>query len=444
MLNVRSILSQVSQTSLIRILTCSAISFVGSFGICQETLTLSQAIELGLTKAFDIRTTKSDAQRANALVRQASSAILPQLTFDSSYTRFTDAFKVQLNPNEPPVTFRPIDRSSVQLNLSQEIDISGVSSLAISGAKDLRLSANSQVLVAANLVILNIKTNFYNVLRAERFVEVAKERLSNANDNLTVAEKRVAAGTAPRFDVLRFQTDIASARQQLTKAENDLELARAAFNASLSRDTTTPFELVPPETSETKLPALETLFQKAKATRPEIQSAKYNASYQTKYRKAQEKLALPSFRITAQWNHDPQARGFGSEKNIYSATALFSFPIYKGGQINAQVAMAKNEEEKAIILSEQTALAIELEVRQSYLDVQSAWQIIKSAEQNVELAKEVLRLAKVRYEAGVATTLEVSDSNALFVAARTEYVNAVYEYQIAIAKLQKAIGTEEI
>jgi outer membrane protein TolC len=86
---------------------------------------------------------------------------------------------------------------------------------------------------------------------------------------------------------------------------------------------------------------------------------------------------------------------------------------------------------------------VTLEVKQAYLNLQSAEQQIETAQKGLVAAREALRVANLRYQEGVGTPVEVSDANAQFVAARTAVVNAIYQYRIAVSNLQRAVGSEE-
>ncbi|RMG23827.1 MAG: TolC family protein, partial [Armatimonadetes bacterium] len=117
---------------------------------------------------------------------------------------------------------------------------------------------------------------------------------------------------------------------------------------------------------------------------------------------------------------------------------------FDSGRVRSVVQQAKQDEEQARIALEQLKLGIELEVRQAWLDLTAAQQAIETARLNVEFAEEAYRLAQVRYSGGVGTPLEVSDATVALARARASLVAATYDYRKAYARLQKAVGKEEI
>lgn len=410
----------------------------------QRGMTLDDAVRTAQANAFTVQRAEADVERAKGARRQAIAQTLPNLTFDATYTRFTKDVTVQFDPMQPPIVVRPIDRSNLSLNLRQAVDVGGIFGLGIRGARAQVDAAEALLFAARNDVAQNVKIAFFNVLVAAELVGVADERVANAQEALRVANVRFEAGVVPRFDVLRFESELKAAEQERIQATNSLALAKASFNHTLSRDTGTPVFLVAPDATPQEPPALEELIATAKARRPEVLAAQHALTLQESIRRARERQLMPVLNITATVSRDPQARGFGSERDTISATAVLSVPIFDSGRVRSVVDQAEQDEEQARIALEQTKLAVELEVRQAWLDVVAAKEAIATAEKGVEFAREAYRLAHVRYSGGVGTPLEVSDATVALARARASHVNAIYDYWKAYARLQRAVGQEEL
>lgn len=426
------------------LITALAAAGAGAWAQQVERLTLDEAVKIAKSRSYDVEAARADARRAKAVVSEAQASLIPQLSFNANYTRYTNEHSVQFDPSQPPIVVRPIDRASLNLQLNQPIDLFGVSRLALRGAKSLQQASEALVVSVSNNVELRVKNAFFDVLRAQELAAVADERVKNAQDQRELARKRVDAGTAPRYDIVRFDSEVATAEQQRITALNNVELAKANFNEALSRDVTTQFELVAP----TGLPevhlTLEKLLVKAGAQRPDIQAAKLRHRYQSAFTSARQRENLPTINLTGTSTLDPQAAGLSGERNVTYGTAVLSFPIFDAGRNRARVAQARAEEDKSRIAVQQAILSAELEVKQAYLNVMSAKESIRSATANVESAREVLRIARVRYEAEVATPYEISDANLQYVNAQTALVNATYAYWQAIAALQRATASEDV
>jgi outer membrane protein TolC len=411
----------------------------------QETapLTLEEAVRIARQNAYEVLLAEQDVEFARGGVDQARSALLPKLNATGTYTRFTDEITAVINPKEPPIVIRPIDQKSIALQLVQAVDIWGLSGLLLGGARALEQAALANLTAAMNDVTLRAKTTFMEVLRTDELVQVAEERVINVTEQLRVARVRNQEGQTARFDVIRFESELAAAEQERLQALNNALLAEASFNQALSRDVNTPVELVPPGDLILIEGTVEQLIEKAKETRPELLAAQRRLDYQNRVRRAREKGNLPALNLSSGFTYDPEGSGLGAATDSLSATAQLSFPIFDGGLNRSLVRQARADEQSAKITLDQATLGVSLEVRQAFLNVKSAEQQIQTSARALESARETLRVANLRYAEGVGTPVELSDANTQFVAARTAVVDAIYRYRIAVANLQRAVGSEE-
>jgi len=408
-----------------------------------QPLTLEEATKLAKQNAFAVLLAEQDVEFAKGGVAQARSALLPKLDATGTYTRFTSEISAEINKGQPPIIIRPIDSKSIALRLAQTVDIWGISGLALAGAHALEAAAMATLTATLNDVALSAKTAFMDVLRTDELLQVAEERVVNVTEQLRVARVRFEAGGTAKFDVIRFESELATAEQERLQALNNELLAEASFNQALSRDVSTPVELVPPDALPKVQPTLEALTEKAKTSRPELVAAKRRVEYYGKVRRAREKGNLPALTVTGNFSYDPGAGGLGAAQDSLSATAQLTFPIFDGGLNRSRVKQARTDEVKAGITLDQVTLAVTLEVKQAYLNLQSAEKQIDTAQKGLVSAREALRVANLRYQEGVGTPVEVSDANTQFVAARTAVVNAVFQYRMSVFSLQRAVGSEE-
>jgi outer membrane protein len=416
-------------------------AFFRKVGVLQaEELTLERAIEIARKNAFSVLTAQAELRRAEGSRREAFAGGLPRLTLEGSYTRFTDENRVQFDPSRPPVTFRPIERASIQLRLAQTVDVWGVVRLATEAASAQKEAQSALVLAAMNDAELSAKIAFFRLLEAGELERVAEEAVQNARLRLEIARKRVSAEVAPQFEIIRAEAELSSAEQELLRARNGVALAQSALNNTLARPVDIPVKAVPVEALPRVTLSLEDLTRIALTRRPELSALEQNVEIQRRVVRARERSLLPIIELSAQVVRDPFARGFGSEKDVISGTAFISVPLFEGGRVRAQVAQAREEEQKARLRLEEARLGVALEVRQAYLDLQTAWQVMESSQKNVAQAEEAHRIALIRYEAGLSTPVEVSDASLLLTRARTALATARYAYREAYARLERAVG----
>jgi outer membrane protein TolC len=115
-------------------------------------------------------------------------------------------------------------------------------------------------------------------------------------------------------------------------------------------------------------------------------------------------------------------------------------PIFNGFAASARVAQSKAAIRELELSQKGLLEIIKFEVRQAVLKIQEAEESLLSQEKNVEQAQEALRIAELNFKEGLATTLDVSSVQAALSQAKTNYAQALYDYVMAMAELDKAMG----
>ena len=345
--------------------------------------------------------------------------------------------------------------------------------------------------------MLDVKSAFYDVLRAQALVAVATENLQNSLDRLDDANKRYRAGVVARFDVLRAQTDVLNAQQSLISGRSQVSLAIANLNNAIGLDINTPLRVAeqgaiteppgiappqptaPPPAPAANAPNPDAQASNAKAgepapTRPQIPDVRFDSlnlgpEYDAVSREAQQirpeileadaniaaarkgialarRSQLPTLGVTVGGLYTPNAAGFAPRTTTAQAVVSLSLPLFDGGVSRARVQEARADVATAETNRRQTVDLVALEVRSAYLQLVQARDRVAVANQALALAQEAFRLARVRYNAGVAAQsglsplLEVSDAQAALTQAENNRVNALYDYNNSRARHDKAAG----
>ncbi|MCX7925279.1 MAG: TolC family protein [Fimbriimonadales bacterium] len=402
-------------------------------------LTLDEAIQLALRNNRAVQISERNLEKSRNAVREARGNALPQIQGNATYTRFDRVATARFGPQ--PIRLGNIENRTARITLTQVIDISGIVSTAIRAASVFVSISELQYEQTRNDTILQVVQAYQGVARADEFVRVAEEALKNAQERLRIIRAQVDAGVAAQFDLLRAETAVAQAEQALLNARNQRELAVAALNNLLGRDLNTPVQVVKP----TELPPLqeaelETLTQQAFQNRPEILAAERGVELARVNIRNAQRGSLPSLVLTGQADFNLNTSTFNPRRESYTGVLVLSVPIWDSGITRAREAQARDDLEIAQLRLQQAKEGVALEVRQAYLNLQDAQKRLAVAQKGLEQAREALRLARVRFEAGVSPQLEISDAELAFTQAQTNLVNAQFDYLDAYAALQRAIG----
>ncbi|HEX2999288.1 MAG TPA: TolC family protein, partial [Armatimonadota bacterium] len=378
--------------------------------------------------------------RARGQVSEAASAGHLQADVSGNLTRVDEVSTISLGGNS--VKTGKLYTRTANLSLTQPIDISG----ALRASRDIASYGETQAILALagtrEKTVLDVKTAYFQVLRAQAAFAVAQATATSLEEHERQSQAFYKNGVAAQYDVLRAEAQLANAQQAVIAARNGVELAKAAMNNVLGIDVTTPITV----STEPKLTRISPNYREslnlAYTRRLEVQEALAGVQAAERGIDLARSGRLPNLAIAATGSYNMDPTLFNSRKSAWNAAAVLSFPLLDGGQARARIRQAEADTNNAQIAEEQVRESIALEMQQAILTLNNAGERLDAAEKNLTQAKEAARLAKVRYQAGVSTAIEVTDSQAVLTEAETNAVNARYDYLLAQASYEHAVGPE--
>jgi outer membrane protein len=417
-----------------------------------KRLTLQDAVATALQNSKALRISAEAVTRARGRVNESRAGYLPTVGSQATFTRLDQGSSIQLavNPGSPPVTIPIViqNQRAVAVTAALPLDIAGMTRAAVQASEFQEIAARLDFNRARNQLVSDVRNAYLNVLRGRAFVTVAGQALQNARDRQATAEAYLRAGTGTRFDVLRAQTDVANAQQNLISAQNRVNLANASLNNALGLDQNTPLETVEPaevpEAPEAR--DFNKAVSSAYATRPEILQAEAQVRAAEKGVVLAERSVLPSLGLAWNFQYSPDAGGFVPKETSWAAVATVSLPLFDAGLSRARRQQAKADVSSARTGKLQVMDNIALDVRQNYLSLTEAQDRLSVTSAGLAQAEEQYRLAQVRFKAGVTLApgasplLEISDAQTALTQAQSNQINAQYDLQAARAGMDRAIG----
>lgn len=421
---------------------------VGSAQTPAEALSLKDTVELALKANLGIKRSQEEINAAEAVRHSSMTKFLP--TLGTSYNviyRNEERTQPSLLGAGRPIVTSPQDQYTFTTSFTQPI-FTGFGLINEYKLSDLGLDRTE---VASKLtrqdVILDAKNAYFSVLKNQKLLEVAQQTVTSITSQKEVSENFYKVGLSPLNDLLQSQVQLANARQQLTTAQNNLEIARTRFNTVLRRSVNTPVLLVEELDYGSFQASLDECLTEAQKNRLEIQVADLDIEIAGKQVKLTEKDYFPSvnFRGTyARTGDDWQAHGGEgiSDSAGWNVEATATWDFWQWGRTGygrkeKLARLAQSKYKKTEITDN-----INLEVKQAYLRTNEAEQNIVTIEKAVEQAKENLRITEEQYKEQVATQTDVLVAQTLLTQTMTNYYNALYDFKIAKAVLMRALGRE--
>jgi len=367
------------------------------------------------------------------------------LNAQASYTRMKDQPPTTFTFGAISVTLPPpsSDLFDGRLILSYPLYTGGRLEAQIAMAEANVKGAEATFARLGQQVVFATRQAYYQHLLAQAGVEVADRAVAQASENLRVAKARVASGVAPRFDEIQAEVAAATARQGQVRARNALAQAGQGLNAVLNLSLDTPLVLSDQLTVTAVSTPRERLLAAAVQARPEL------AEIQARQAAAQAGIALaesgarPNVVLSgfgSYGNTGGAFSGSSSGSSNWGITLAITLNLYDGGITRERIQEAQLRLDQLRAVEVQQRQAIELEVRQSLLNLLAASDELAGADALIVQAAEALRIANVRFQSGVGTGLEVVSAQAAASQAEASKAQALFNFNVARAALERAVG----
>ncbi|MCM0593954.1 MAG: TolC family protein [Gloeotrichia echinulata DVL01] len=424
-----------------------------------QPITLAQALEIAKRNNRDLQVSLLELQRNQAALKEAQAALFPTVGLQADLTRQRDTGQTlgakqneqeqqQAQAGLPPELRTPIIRRnapeitsfSSTAQLTYNLYTSGSRLAAIGVAEEQVRSSELAVESRSEEIRLNVSTEYYDLQQADEQVRIAQSAVKNAAASLRDAEALERAGVGTRFDVLRSQVNLANATQDLTNAISQQQVARRRLATRLSVPQSVNITTADPvKLAGLWNQSLEQSIVLAFQNRPELQQqlAQRNISEQ---RRREALAALgPQVSLIASYSLLDQFNDSVSIADGYSVGVRATLNLFDGGAAKARAA-----QQKANIAIAETNFAeqrnqIRFQVEQAFSSQQSNLENVNTASTALEQAREALRLARLRFQAGVGTQTDVINSENDLTRAEGNRIRAILDYNRALANLQRAV-----
>ena len=425
----------------------SSSSYQGSVSTEKATadtlsLTLDEAVQRGLKANLGLLLTNTQAANARGQRLQDLQALLPSIDFNAKQAFVQSDLAAQgLKIPGFPTIIGPFGYQDVRANLTWKVvDLNSLKTYMASRHyfQAAQLSADD----AKQLVILTVGNAYLKVLADEAQIVATQQQVETSKVSLDQASSNHTAGTAPKLDELRAQVDYQTQQQQLIAVKNALEKDKLSLARTIGLPMAQKFEVadnVPYAAFDQ--PDVQTAIKQALDNRQDRKASAEVTQATTDERKAATYDRLPT--VKAEADYGDIGVNLAHSHGTVDATGTLTIPIFKEGQFRgeAQVAQSALDEQK----DKQSDLdaQIEADVRDALLDIASSEQQVKVSESNVQLSNEVLSEAQQRYKAGVSDNLAVSDAQQTVAQANSQYVNSLYQHNVAKLNLARAMGVAQ-
>jgi outer membrane protein len=448
------------------------------FSICgsimaQETmtLTLEDSIATALKNNPNLRSAEEKVKIAEQKVNEARASFMPSISGSGSYTYAGKLPEMQFDfssllggltqPQGAPSESAAITSGgggsiaignkhtyNAGISAQQPLFTWGKIANAHKQSK-ISLEAEKQGLESVKQqVAFDTTKAFYGVLLTDELVKVTEMAVEQVKAHVKTAQDLVDAGMATNFDLLRAKVQLANTQSQLIKMQNLLKLTKDGFKNTVGLNLDAQINLKGDFSYKPMELELDKLLESAMKNRPEIKQLEFQEMMGEKIVSIVKAGNKPNLALAYNYNYTSNAAKLGDVfnrdewNNTWNVTLALSVPIFDGLATRARVKQAKSAVKQIQIGKEQLMNGITLEVRSSYMSFQEAKDLLQVQVETIQQAQESLRIANLRFKNGMLTSVELMDTELALTQAQTNYTNALNDYIIALAKLEKATASK--
>ena len=425
-------------------------------GLASDVLTLEESVDIALEQSFAVLSADEEIRAKEFEERSAKAEFYPKLSTSYTYTRLdsdtvddaktTTYFYNPLTGTHLPREVSPLDRNNYQWNVTATQPL--FTGWRLTMSRDLASigvdTAKIQKETAVQDLVLDVKAAYFAILKTEKLQNVATRAVEQLEGHLAVAQAFYDEGIIAKNELLQTEVQMAQARQDLITAINGVALAKSLFNKLLRRGLNKEVQIKDILDYKPVQLDFDEALKKAELNRPEIQEVLFNVLSAEKGVVLSKSNYYPTASLIANYQRETDdillESDPGQDADNWTITLQGEWTFWEWGKKRHDVAAAMARLAKARYLLNEIKDNIQLELKEAYLSLREAEKNIQVAKKAVVQAEENYRMNEERYKQQVATSTDVLDAQTLLTQAQTNHFNALSDYNISWARLERAMG----
>jgi len=391
-------------------------------------VSLQECIESALHNNIDVLTAKNGVISAQSRLTAAKSSYMPQVSVqNNTFTWSSSKFQSSVS-------------NGTALTVSQNIYDGGLREAGVRKSYQETIQSSSGLTRTMQTILYSVSKAYYEVLRSRHLEKVAQ---ANVKYNEGLREQilsRANVGDAAQTDVLPVEAQLATARVSLLSSQNSVRTTIIQLQSTIGLNSQAGFDVEEVNgVSNSVIEPMDTYIAMALESRPDIKQ--YRAiTDAAKASTASSKLALyPRPTVTAQYQKQVTGETNTGGTQIWGGIV---FDIFDGGSNRATYNQAETAQITAQIQEIQILKDIHLQVEEAYLNLCNARERMSASIVSLEASNKNYQVQQERYAQGLSTALDLLNAEVQTVTAQSDDVQARYDYYIALAQMDYAVGKQ--
>jgi outer membrane protein TolC len=426
---------------------CCALAFLAAPAGAQTPLTADQVVQMALEKNPTVLSAAQDIKVAGGALTSARSVILPNLSLAQNYSHTNSRTQAaKIDPTTGAITAGSFNLENYNggLRLSQNfIDFQGWA--GIRSAKAGLEAATGSTAATRATVALQAYTQFYTVLKAIKLTTVAQQSVQLAQNQLKRTNALFELGSVAKGDVLKQQVLVSQSLLDLISAQTAIQVERTRLISFLGLDPGANLEIDTTLSESTVQFDSAAVWKDAFANRPELAAARAQVAAASADLGGAQGRRYPTLTGAATYgyslnNHFPNSFDEVDGNSSRNLSMAFNLPIFDGRFTKGQINEAKARQLQAEYNLRTQELLVAVGVNTALQSAYQAQERMSVTRDGLASAEEDLKLSQEKYNVGSATVLDLIDAQVALTRARSDYISALADAQVAQMQLRQARG----
>jgi cobalt-zinc-cadmium efflux system outer membrane protein len=381
----------------------------------QQPLTLPQVLSLALEKNPLLLAWEAQVRAGEAEVLSARAFPNPELSLGAGRI-------IRYDPG----------RLVSSLELSQTLELPGKRRYRRQAAEQGLSALTFQREEQKRALLFEVKRAFYDLLLAQKALEVAQDNLNSTQVLLSSAKVRVEVGEAAEFELIKAQVEVARARNEVEKASSRVNLARAALNTLLARPPSSPLEIAGELESPPRRIDLPQLLLKVEQEHPLLRQQERMVAQQESLLSLAKSSRYPDPTFSGFYQKEP-------DQELLGLSLSLPLPLWYRQQGEIGRAAAERARAEAELFHLKNDLCRQL--TEAYQGYRIAQELVRTfTEQLLKQAEESRRIAEISYREGASSILDLIEAQRTARQTFLDYQQALYELKVAEAAMERVGG----
>jgi outer membrane protein TolC len=424
----------------------------------KERLTLKESLNIAINNNLDLEAKIKDLDIAEDNLKQAQNKKRPNLDLNTTYTQVDETRAAKGMASEQKLT-GGIKLQQVLFSEDANANIEIKEKLY----KQQKLQLKQEKL---DLVLETIKS-YINTLKARADIRLQEENVKLTKDNLNIARTKHEIGATGPADIYRWESQQSVELSRLSETESQLKMVKDNLKRTLNLPLTADIRLEEVSTADISQKLVDKfdvknpweledissrLIKESIKNSPEIAGLDYLIEVKEReYLMKKRKFYLPQVGLSAQydtyleeWGIDGPAGVDAHGEDEWSIGIQASFPLYDGGDKQVELAKVEKEIEQLKKKKESLLKKVEQNLRNKVIAANTEYRKNKYSQEAVNTAYKSLELVRDAYSKGLVSISELLDAQSAVITAKRQEFLTNYNYLIAVAEVQRALGNFDI